>query len=314
MTDPRRETPHGETAYSPVSLLRALTANPLDVDALRGTDGVHEESAPPDTRLTRTLTVLAAIALGFVVAVSVANLRADATAQDSPRALLEDQVRASRALADELEGEHERLEGEVAQQQGTVLEGADTGGADRLAGYEGAASVVALSGPGVVLTLEDSAPLPAAPGVSEGTVNRVTDEDVQIAVNGLWAAGAEAIAVNGQRLSATSAIRTAGSAVLVDFRPLSPPYRITALGDPEQMRTQVEAAEAGQYLTELSSRYGIASSWENEEALEVPGRSVGTLREASVADPERDNAPHPTAPPDAPDAPHGPGARQKETS
>lgn len=314
MTDPRRETPHGETAYSPVSLLRALTANPLDVDALRGTDGAHEESAPPDTRLTRTLTVLAAIVLGFAVAVSVMNLRADATAEDSPRALLEDQVRESRTLADDLEAEHEQLESEVAGQQGTVLEGADAGGADRLAAYEGAASVVALSGPGVVLTLDDSSALPAAPGVSEGTVNRVTDEDLQIAVNGLWAAGAEAIAVNGQRLASTSAIRTAGSAVLVDFRPLSPPYRITALGDAPQLRDQVEADQAGEYLAELSSRYGIVSSWESEEELEVPARSVGTLREASVPDPARDSAPHPTAPPDEPDAPHGPGARQKEIS
>lgn len=314
MTDRRHETPHGETAYSPVSLLRALTANPLDVDALRGTDGVHEESAPPDTRLTRTLTVLAAIALGFVVAVSVMNLRADATAQDSPRALMQEQVRESRALADDLEAEHERLEGQVAQQQSTVLEGADTGGAERLSAYEGASSVVALGGPGVVLTLEDSAPLPAAPGVSEGTVNRVTDEDLQIAVNGLWAAGAEAIAVNGQRLSSTSAIRTAGSAVLVDFRPLSPPYRITALGDAQQLRAQVETEEAGEYLAELSSRYGIASSWESDDALEVPARSVGTLREASVPDVERDDAPAPTAPPDEPDAPNDRGARQKEIS
>src|SRR5699024_5668424 len=68
MDHPRRQTPHGESAYSPVSLLRALTANPLDVDALRGTDGAHEEASPPDTPVTRTLTVILAVVLGFVVA------------------------------------------------------------------------------------------------------------------------------------------------------------------------------------------------------------------------------------------------------
>ena len=111
-------------------------------------------------------------------------------------------------------------------------------------------------------------------------MNRVTDGDLQIAVNGLWAAGAEAISVNGQRVSATTAIRTAGSAVLVDFRPLSPPYEITALGDPELLRSGVEEAETGEYLSEISTRYGIGVSWTTGEDLSVPARSLGTLREA----------------------------------
>ena len=51
------------------------------------------------------------------------------------------------------------------------------------------------------------------------------DRDLQVIVNGLWAAGAEAIAVNGQRLTACSAIRSAGEAILVDFRPLSAAVR-----------------------------------------------------------------------------------------
>lgn len=306
-----RQTPHGETAYSPVSLLRALTANPLDVDALRGTDGAHEEATPPDTTLTRTLTAIAAVVLGFAVAVSVINLRADATASDNPRMLLQEQVQESRAQAVELEEEHGRLEGEVAQKQGAALEGADPQGAQRLADYEQAAAAVALRGPGVVLTLEDSAPLPAAPGVSEGAVNRVTDADLQLAVNGLWAAGAEAIAVNGQRLTSTSAIRTAGSAVLVDFRPLSPPYQISALGDAAQLRARVRDSETGDYLQEISSRYGIPSSWEADSELEVPARPGAALHEAEPPAPEREDVPEPTR---TPEEPQGSGIRQKETS
>ena len=52
---------------------------------------------------------------------------------------------------------------------------------------------------------------------------RVLDRDLQVMVNALWAAGAEAIAINGQRLTARSAIRYAGEAILLDFRPLVPP-------------------------------------------------------------------------------------------
>lgn len=290
-------TPHGETPYSPTSLLRALTSNPLDFDELRGTSGVgaHEEEAPPDTTETRILTTVLAVALGLLVAIAVIDLRRDASAADSPRALLEAEVEESRQEIHELESRRETLEQEVLDLQGPVLDGADDGAADRLAAYERAGSGVALAGPGVVLELDDSAALPASSGVSSGTVNRVTDGDLQIAVNGLWAAGAEAVAVNGQRISSTSAIRTAGSAILVDFRPLSPPYRVTALGDPKALRENVESGEAGAYLADITSRFAIRVAWQSEDELTVPARAMGTLREANPLEPDRGPPPRPAA-------------------
>ncbi|MGO1284427.1 MAG: DUF881 domain-containing protein [Brachybacterium sp.] len=277
-------TPHGETPYSPTSLLRALTADPYGVDTLREHEHPAAEAAPPDVGATRAITLLLALLLGFVVAVSVLDLRQGAAAEDSPRALLEQEVLDTRGEAELLTQRQEELEREIAEAQGAVLEGTGDGAPERLTSYEQAGGGVSLSGPGAVLVLEDSAPLPSSPGGGAGSVNRVTDADVQIAVNGLWAAGAEAVSINGQRISATTAIRTAGSAILVDFRPLSPPYSITALGEPEQLRSAVSEGEAGEYLDEISSRYGIRMSWESEEELTVPARAVGTLREASVPD------------------------------
>lgn len=274
-----------------MSLLRALTSNPLDVDTLRGTEGTHEEVSPPDTPVTRILTVAAAIALGFVVAVSATTLRDAATADDSPRAVLEQRVRETQAEADAAETRRDDTVEEINALQGRVLESADSGAADRLEAYERAAGAVALTGPGAVLTLEDSAPLPATPGTDGGTVNRVTDIDLQIAVNGLWASGAEAVSINGQRVTSTSAIRRAGDAVLVDFRPLSPPYVVTALGDGAALRTGVEESATGSYLADLSTRYGIRSAWSTGEELTVPARSVATLREAAEIDPSRGPAP-----------------------
>ena len=205
-------------------------------------------------------------------------------------------MRDTRAETERLEGRRAELEGEIAEAQGVVLGQSESGAAERLAAYEQAGGGAALSGPGTELVLEDSAPLPASPGVSSGTVNRVTDGDMQIAVNGLWAAGAEAISGEGQRVSSSSAIRTAGSAILVDFRPLSPPYRITALGDPQELRTAVEDAETGDYLQEISTRFGIRTSWEDGEELTVPARAAGTLTEASVLEDSGDAAPE--TPPD----------------
>lgn len=287
---PTRTTLHGETPYSPTSLLRALTADPYQVDPLRAQNDPAAEPTPPDTPATRTVTLLLAIALGFTVVIAVADLRAEATSADGPRALLEQEVRDSRAEVTELETLQEELEGQIAEHQQTVLEREDSGSAERLAEAEGSGAAVAMEGPGAVLVLEDSAPLPSASG--SGVINRVMDADVQVAVNGLWAAGAEAIAVNGQRISATSAIRTAGSAILVDFRPLSPPYRITALGDPTALQEAFTAGEAGAYFDELTTRYGISVSWEAEDQLTVPARPIGTLREAARV-PEAGDQPAP---------------------
>jgi uncharacterized protein YlxW (UPF0749 family) len=291
MPEVERETPHGETPYSPTSLLRALTANPYGVATLREEQHPAAEAAPPDNRYTRALTLLFALLLGFAVAVSVLDLREDASAEDGPRALLEQEVRDTRGEAEQLEERRAVLEEEIAEAQGVVLGESDAGAAARLEDFERAGAGLALTGPGIVLTLEDSAPLPASPGVDEGTVNRVTDGDLQIAVNGLWAAGAEAIAVNGQRVGAGTAIRTAGSAILVDFRPLSPPYRLTALGDPAQLRRALEESATGEYLQEISSRFGIRRTWEDGEELVVPARSTGTLREASVLEDAGEAAP-----------------------
>lgn len=282
MRPDQHTTPHGETPYSPTSLLRALTADPYSVDTLRQDEHPAAEAAPPDNGAMRVITLLLALLLGFTVAVSVIDLRADARAEDSPRALLEQEVRETRTESDALEERQAELQAEIAEAQAVVLDGAGEGASDRAAELEQAGAGLAMTGPGTVLVLDDSVPAPSKPGTGRSAVNRVTDGDVQIAVNGLWAAGAEAVSVNGQRVSSTTAIRTAGSAVLVDFRPLSPPYRITALGDAEKLRASVDGSETGAYLQDLSSRYGIRCTWEDGEELEVPPRTVGPLREASV--------------------------------
>ena len=92
----------------------------------------------------------------------------------------------------------------------------------------------------VVARLPAAPPRPVTPGVAEGTVNRVTDGDLQIAVNGLWAAGAEAISVNGQRITETTAIR----AMLLNPGPLRTAMRHQAMPgeDPQTLRTPEDLA------------------------------------------------------------------------
>lgn len=104
------------------------------------------------------------------------------------------------------------------------------------------------------------------------------DRDLQEAVNGLWAAGAEAVAVNGLRLSTLTAIRSAGEAVLVDFRPISPPYVVEAIGAPDELRRRFQGGAAGQTLSELTVRYGIRVSVDDADTLRLQAAGVPDLR------------------------------------
>jgi uncharacterized protein YlxW (UPF0749 family) len=84
-------------------------------------------------------------------------------------------------------------------------------------------------GPGVTIRIAD----PPTPQLPEGS--RVVDHDLAEVVNVLWAAGAEAVTVGGVRLTALTAIRSAGKTILVGFRPLTSPYVIEAVGSPYQL-------------------------------------------------------------------------------
>lgn len=110
-------------------------------------------------------------------------------------------------------------------------------------------------GPGIKLVVNDAKE--ASTG-GDGTnpretagfsdTGRVRDRDLQRVANGLWASGAEAVSVNGQRLTALSAIRAAGDAILVDNRPLVPPYTVLAVGNGPRLSSDFQNSGDGLYL------------------------------------------------------------------
>ena len=121
--------------------------------------------------------------------------------------------------------------------------------------------------------------------------NRVQDIDVQIVVNGLFASGAEAIAVNGQRLTALSAIRNVSIAILVDDVPLSSPYRIEAIGDPRSLQTSFARTTAADHLTLLGSTYDIGVATSTADDLTLAGAGSTRLRYAQVPETMAGSAP-----------------------
>ena len=140
----------------------------------------------------------------------------------------------------------------------------------RLSAAAHAAAAAPVTGDGVRITVNDAPSRGGAPAA------RVYDRDLQNLVNGLWAAGATAIAVNGQRITSTSAIREAGSSILVDFHPISPPYRLDAVGDPGTVQPRLAESPAGRRLQTLANTYGIRYDVSTAEDLRLPAGSAGT--------------------------------------
>ena len=278
-----------------MSLLVDMMANTLD-------EAYAERAArapraggpvPPGSRRPRSWRGLAPVAglvaVGLVTGTAVAQVRARQTDTLDVRSGLAQEVRDRTRSSDELAARAAALRDEVAavREQSLGVGAAGRSAALRLEAVEVASGTTAVRGPGVVVTLDD-APADDAGEVDPlrgGTVpeGRVSDKDLQDAVNGLWAAGAEAIAVNGQRLTALTAIRSAGESVLVDLRPLSPPYVVEAVGDPAALEVDFGAGPSGRRLTTLTSLYGIAFDVRRTDGLVLPGSRTPELRVATPA-------------------------------
>ena len=141
-------------------------------------------------------------------------------------------------------------------------------------------------GPGMKLVVDDAkesrSGADGGPRLSSGfsDTGRVRDRDMQRVVNGLWQSDAEAIAINGQRLTALSAIRAAGDAILVDNRPLVPPYTVLAVGDGRRLSTAFHDSADGQYLHSLRENFGIRTSDSEQDELRLPAAPSLIVRTA----------------------------------
>ena len=233
------------------------------------------------------VTIVLALVGGLLLATSALDLRPQVVTGARDRTRLQAEITRRVSAAETVRAGNARLREQIAQAQRAALaRGADSRLATELAMVELASGEVAVTGTGLRYTVSD------APGVRETAVGqdprentaaeqgRVLDRDLQIVVNGLWAAGAEAIAVNGQRLTALSAIRSAGQAILVDFRPLVPPYLVEAIGDPVGMQARFAQDVAGSYLQSLQDNYDIGVQVAAADRVRLPGAGSLVLRQA----------------------------------
>jgi uncharacterized protein YlxW (UPF0749 family) len=114
----------------------------------------------------------------------------------------------------------------------------------------------AVSGPGLTVVLDDApkSEIDAARNNPGGGITEdelvVHQQDIQAVVNALWAGGAEAMTLEGQRVISTTGIKCVGNTVILHGVPYSPPYRISAIGDVENLQTSLNNSDyVNAYLT-----------------------------------------------------------------
>ena len=167
----------------------------------------------------------------------------------------------------ELQREVQRLTEQVASRDGAVGAAASAADAGALS-----AALVPLTGPGVVITLDDA---PARPDGALPTAARPDDlvihqSDVQAVVNAVWAAAADGVAIMDRRLIGTSAVRCVGNTLLLQGRTYSPPFVVTAIVDPAAVRAQLAASPQVRVFQQAVEAFGLTFDVRERNEVVLP--------------------------------------------
>lgn len=146
-----------------------------------------------------------------------------------------------------------------------------------------AAGLMPVTGKGVQIILSDS---PRKLKDNEDPIFFIVHYDqLELLVNELWAAGAEAIAVNGHRVTNTSGFSCAGTVILIDTKRLAPPYKIEAIGDPQNLKNALMMA-GGFVETQILS-YNLKFTITPEDDIEIPASAGISFEYAKPAEEEK---------------------------
>ena len=227
---------------------------------------------------------LTALGAGLMFATSAAtargtDLRADGRLRLTELIAREQQDVSSRAReSDQLRGQ---VAGLVAQ---AAVDDSRISRASASAELELAAGLRPGRGPAVTVTVDDAPRQPGRPPLSDDPNDLVVhSQDLQAVVNALRAGGAEAVSLMGQRIVSTSAVRCVGPTVIVNGRRYSPPYVVTAIGDPKALRDALESEPGVDFYRTYVDRFGLRYDVRTERSVELSAYD-GPLELPSVED------------------------------
>jgi uncharacterized protein YlxW (UPF0749 family) len=267
---------HGPTPGH-MGLLDYVTATSLDADyaeVARRREAAGSSGRPPKGHRGR-LTVVALAVFGVLVATAAVQTSRDARSSAASRESLVKQADARKAALNQRRKLVRDLQAQIAVLQASSLEATTEGRAvaeqlSRLGVLTGSEPT---RGPGIQVHVDD------APGATTPE-RQVQSQDLQKLVNALWTVGAEAIAINGQRLTSLSPIRDAAGSVTVNFRSISRPYTVSAIGSSRQMGAQLLDTAGGRAWVTLQSNFGLQFTIDTKDSMELPAATRLALRHA----------------------------------
>ena len=224
--------------------------------------------SPHGARATAVMAAIVLAVAGTLFATAAVATHRGAAAAKRDRAQLVQQIHQRTADSDALQKQLDALRVQVDGAREAALSASGTGSAltAEVAALEAVTGDQAVVGPGVEVML-DNAKDSANP--TDASLGTIYDRDIQAVVDALFASGAEAIAVNGQRLTTRTAIRDAGAAILVDYRPLAPPYLIDAIGPPG-LKADFLKTQTGTLYQNWRQVYGLGFTVDERARLTLP--------------------------------------------
>ena len=259
-----------------MGLLNYITAFSLDEDYAQAADRRARQGRSRAVSPGTAAMVIVGL-FGLLLATAAVQTSRNAVAVESGRDELITQIEARSARLDARRGRIVEMRRDIDALQSQYLEttGAGRTVSARLERLGTVTGRLPVTGPGVRIVVDDA---PNATSVKE----QVLDQDLQHLVNGLWLSGAEAMSVNGQRITNLSSIRLAGSAITVNNVSLSSPYVVSAIGNPNTLPARFVETEDGAEWLDLQATWGLQFHMESEENLRLPARTRLELRYATT--------------------------------
>jgi uncharacterized protein YlxW (UPF0749 family) len=201
---------------------------------------------------------------GVLVAIAAVQTSRNAPEANASRASLIEQVQARGDDVARLQERLERLRSSTNNLRADVAQASEDEQAlaARIARLGARTGLAGVTGPGLRLTVDD------AP--DGDATQQVRDSDLAALVDGLWNAGAEAISVNGKRLTNLTAFDNVGPAIHIGATPLVPPYTVLAIGDPDTLAADLLETTFGQQWYSLVDSLGFVFDSQPSDSLTLP--------------------------------------------
>ncbi len=257
-------------------LLDLITDQALDEDYRVAAARAAAGSSTRPSRPHRTA-VAVVVVFGVLASTAFIQTRSNASTEEAGRSVLIDRIDAGRERVARLQERVVRLRDRNA---GLDVLSVDIAGRQAPANRElrrlrTRTGFVAVTGDGLRIVVDDGPPS----GEVDTTVRA---GDLRLLVNGLWAAGTEAMSVNGQRLTALSAIVVSGTAISVNKTGLTAPYTLLAIGDPLTLEAELFDTSSGLAFADLAADLGFGFDIATDDDLLVPAAAPRLQRLRTV--------------------------------